>query len=135
MSRLIGDRLPAPMRFEFGPEAKESEGRCVLLASVCEDGSVRVAVLAASEIDVVDDRHLRVRLQSDGSACRNLDGRGHATLWYVLDAAAYSICGRATKNDADDGRTSFTIEIDSVLQDFRQETPMVGGPTYLRVDG
>jgi hypothetical protein len=99
-------------------------------------GSVRVAVLAASEVDVVDDRHLRVRLQSEGSACRNLGARGHATLWYVLDAAAYSICGRAAKDGtADDGRTSFTIEIDAVLQDFRQETPMAGGPTYRRTDG
>ena len=128
MSRAIGNRLPAPMRFEFGPDATAGgPGRCLLLATCDENGSIRVAVVAASEIEVADDRHLRLRPQRGSATGDNLRERAHAALWYVLDGAAYTIQARAAQDQ--DGE-SVMLEIETVLQDFRAEAPMVSGPVY-----
>ena len=131
MSRLIGNRLPAPIRFEFGPDATAGgPGRCVVLATPEESGAVRVAVLATAEIEPLDDRRLRIRVQPGGTTAENLRHRKHATLWYVLDAAAYTIQGRVVTEETIDTDLVYTIEIDAILQDFREDAPMVAGPTY-----
>lgn len=128
MSRSIGNRLPAPMRFELGTGATAGgPDRCMLLATTDASGAVRVAVVATSEIEVQDERHLRFQPQADSITGENLRTRGHASLWYVLDGAAYTIQARAQANQGDE---AVTLEIEAVLQDFRPDAPMVSGPTY-----
>ena len=133
MSQKIGDRRPAPLRFEFGiPAGVGQPGRTVLLGSVDADGSVRFAVLAAAEIACADDRHVRFMLAAESATSKNLAQRSSASLWYVLDAAAYTIKGRtsAAPSSEVDGRCAFEIEIESVWRDFRPDAPMTSGPTY-----
>ncbi len=131
MSRLIGDRLPAPIRFEFGRSAiAGGAGRCVLLATADENGAVRVAVLDTAEVEPLDDRRLQLRVRPDGTTAANLRQRKHATLWYVLDAAAYTIQGRVAGEETVDTDVVCTIEIAAVIQDFREDAPMISGPTY-----
>jgi hypothetical protein len=137
MSQKVGEKLPAPMRFEFGVEAAAGQpGRAVVLGSVDADGSVRFAVLAAEEITVADDEHLRFALASGSATSANLIQRKHASLWYVLDAAGYTIKGRVSGGPAPsgDGRSVFDLEIESVWRDFRPDAPMTGGATYRRIE-
>ena len=133
MSSLIGDRMPAPLRFDFGaPSVAGATARAVLLGSVDEDGSVRFCVLSSAEIDAPDDRLLRIALAKDSATCANLAQRGSASLWCVLDAAAYTVKGRAKQTAAPDDpeRHSFEIAVESVWRDFRPDAPMIAGPTY-----
>ena len=132
MSRLIGDRLPAPIRFELGQGAVAgAPGRCILLATSDASGAVRVSVLATTEVEPQDDRRIRLRVHPPAATLDNLRQRAHATLWYVLDAAAYTIQGRAVAEEpVPEDAVVFTIEIDAVLQDFREDAPMVAGPSY-----
>lgn len=133
MSETIGDRIPAPIRFEFGiPAGSGQPGRAVLLATVDGDGTARFAVIAAAEISCADDKHLRFGLAAGSATSENLAQRQNASLFYVLDAAAYTIKGRAAfaPTSDGDGRLSFEIEVDSVWRDFRPDAPMISGPTY-----
>lgn len=123
------------MRFEFGvPPVEGQPCRAVVLASHDADGSVRFAVLAAEEIEVRDDKHLRFALATDSATTGNLRTRSHVSLWYVLDAAAYTVKGKASvdASPARDGRAAFDIEIESVWRDFRPDAPMTSGATYKR---
>ena len=137
MSEKVGERLPAPMRFEFGVEAAADQpGRAVVLGSVDADGCVRFAILAAEEITVVDDKHLRFALATDSATSANLTQRRYASLWYVLDAAGYTIKGKTSGDQApaDGEHRVFDFEIESVWRDFRPDAPMTGGATYKRID-
>lgn len=133
MSTHIGDRLPAPVRFEFGltPVAGEP-AKAVILSSIDEDGTIRFAVLSTAEISPIDDKRLSIALASDSTTCSNLGRRKAVSLWYVLDAAAYTIKGRTTDagTDAYDGRSRFEVQIESVWRDFRPDAPMTCGPMY-----
>jgi len=133
MSTHIGDRLPAPLRFEFGlPPGAGEPAKAVILGSIDEDGSIRFAVLSMAEILPIDDKRLSVALAAESTTCLNLTQRKAMSLWYVLDAAAYTIKGRMTKpgSAAHDGRTMFEVEIESVWRDFRPDAPMTCGPMY-----
>jgi len=133
MSTHIGDRLPAPVRFEFGlPPSAGEPAKAVLLGSVDEDGSVRFAVLSTAEISAVDDKRINIALAADSTTCSNLTQRKGISLWYVLDAAAYTIKGRMTNvaTQAQDGRSMFAVEVESVWRDFRPDAPMTSGPMY-----
>jgi len=133
MSTHIGDRLPAPVRFEFGVAPGPGEpAKAVILGSIDKDGSIRFAVLSMAEISPIDDKRLGVALAADSMTCSNLTQRKAMSLWYVLDAAAYTIKGRMTKpgSAAHDGRTMFEVEIESVWRDFRPDAPMTCGPMY-----
>jgi len=133
MSLLIGDRMPAPLRFEFGVlSVAGGAARAVLLGSLDEDGSVRFCVLSTAEIEAPDDRRLRIALAKDSATRGNLTQRGAASLWCVLDGAAYTVKGRAKQSAAADDpeRHSFEIEVESVWRDFRPDAPMIAGPTY-----
>ena len=133
MSSHIGDRMPAPIRFEFGlPSGAGEPAKAVLLGSVDEDGSVRVAVLSTAEVSAPNDKRLTIALAPDSTTCSNLAQRKHVSLWYVLDAAAYTIKGRmkqvASSDDA--SRAMYEIEVESVWRDFRPDAPMTCGPMY-----
>ena len=53
MSRLIGGRLPAPLRFELGKAPAPAEpARAVLLATVDDDGSPRIAILSTAVLNL-----------------------------------------------------------------------------------
>lgn len=133
MSTHIGDRLPAPVRFEFGlPPTAGEPSKAVLLASIDEDGSIRHAVLSTAEISAPDDKRLSIALVSGSTTCSNLTQRKNVSLFYVLDAAAYTIKGRMTNvaTETDDGRLTFEVEVDSVWRDFRPDAPMTCGPMY-----
>lgn len=133
MSTHIGNRLPAPVRFEFGlPPSAGQAAKAVLLGSIDEDGSVRFAVLSTAEISAVDDKRLSITLAADSTTCSNLTQRKDVSLWYVLDAAAYTIKGKTTNttSTARDGRSTFEVDVESVWRDFRPEAPMMSGPTY-----
>src|SRR5579859_4907340 len=98
MSTQIGDRLPAPLRFEFGPPPVAGEpAKAVILGSIDADGSIRFAVLSTAELSPVDDKRLTIALAADSTTCSNLTQRNAMSLWYVLDAAAYTVKGRVTK--------------------------------------
>jgi len=125
--------MPAPLRFDFGsPEAEGEPSHAVLLASMDEDGSARFAVLARSELSAPDDRSVRIALHADSSTCANVHARGDVSLWCVLDAAAYTVKGRARAAEVADGMQTFTIEVTSVWRDFQPEAPMISGPMYRR---
>jgi hypothetical protein len=133
MSSLIGDRLPAPLRFEFGtPPFPGAPSHAVLLATVDEGGSPRIAVLSTAEIVAADDRRLRVKLRAGSSSLANVAVRGKAAIWCVLDAAAYTIKGtaRSTSDPSDQGWQAVDFEVESVWRDFEESAPMIGGPTY-----
>jgi len=133
VSTHIGDRLPAPVRFEFGLAPGSGEpAKAVILGSLDEDGSIRFAVLSTAEISPIDDKRLSIALAADGTTCSNLTQRKAVSLWYVLDAAAYTIRGRMTKagSAVNDGRSIFEVEIESVWRDFRPDAPMTCGPMY-----
>jgi len=133
MSTHIGNRLPAPVRFEFGlPPSAGQAAKAVLLGSIDEDGSVRFAVLSTAEISAVDDKRLSIALAAESTTCSNLTQRKDVSLWYVLEAAAYTIKGKTTNttSTARDGRSTFEVDVESVWRDFRPEAPMMSGPTY-----
>ena len=133
MSDHIGDRLPAPVRREFGLRPGSGEAaNAVILGTIDEDGSVRFAVLSTAELSPIDDRHLHIALAKESTTRSNLIARKAVSLWYVLDAAAYTIKGRMTKpgSAAQDGRSMFEVEIESVWRDFRPDAPMTYGPMY-----
>ena len=133
MPTRIGDRLPAPVRFEFGlPAAAGEPAKAVLLGSIDEDGSIRFAVLSTAEISAPDDKRLSIALAADSTTSSNLTRRKAVSLWYVLDAAAYTIKGRMTNaaTETRDGRSVFEVEVESVWRDFRPDAPMTCGPMY-----
>jgi len=133
MSTHIGDRLPAPVRFESGLLPGPGEpAKAVILASIDEDGSIRFAVLSMAEISPIDDKRLGVALAANSTTCSNLTHRNAMSLWFVLDGAAYTIKGRMTKpgSATRDGRAMFEVEIESVWRDFRPDAPMTCGPMY-----
>lgn len=133
MSDKIGDRLPAPLRFELGVPAEAGRpGRAVLLGTVDADGSVRFAVLASAEVTCADDKHVRFALAPETRTSLNLVERRRASLWYVLDAAGYTIHGASSgaPKPLGDGRTEFELEVEAVWRDFRPDAPMTSGPTY-----
>jgi pyridoxamine 5'-phosphate oxidase-like protein len=133
MSQLIGDRIPAPLRFELGvrPAAGET-ARAVLLATVDADGTPRVAILSTAEIAAPDERTLRFELCAGTTTCANLAERKKVAVWYVLDAAAYTVKGTAALSEraGEDGWCSFDVAVEAVWQDFEPGAPMVSGPTY-----
>jgi Pyridoxamine 5'-phosphate oxidase len=133
VSSLIGDRLPAPLRFEFGmPPAPGAQSHAVLLATVDEGGTPRIAVLSTAEIVAADERRLRVKLRTGSSSLANVAARGKAAIWCVLDAAAYTIKGTArfASGPSDEGWQAVDFEVESVWRDFEEGAPMIGGPTY-----
>lgn len=133
MSDHLGDRLPAPARREFGLRPSSGEAaNAVILATIDEDGSIRFAVLSTAEISPIDDKRLSIALAAESTTCSNLTQRNVMSLWYVLDAAAYTIKGRTTKAGSaiHDGRSMFEVEIESVWRDFRPDAPMTCGPMY-----
>ena len=131
MPTLVGDRLPAPLRFDFGaPDVPGEPSHAVLLASMDADGSPRFAVLARSELSAPDDRSVRIALHADSATCANVHTRSEVSLWCVLDAAAYTVKGRARPAEAADGIQTFTVEVTSVWRDFQSDAPMVSGPMF-----
>jgi|SRR5579872_2055396 len=137
MSDSIGDRLPPPLRFELGNVPQSAQANAALLLSVDESGFVRVALLAATHVEAVDERHLRLRVHPQSQTAKNLQARPNATLWSVLDAAAYSVRG-SVRQAPGSGQPdpaewlTFELEITDVLRDFQPDAPLVSGPTYKR---
>ena len=130
--------MPAPLRFELGVPPKPGEiARAVLVATVDDDGSPRIAVISTAECIVTNERRLRIELRSGSATCANLSARRKAALWYVLDGAAYTLKGNATaaQSAADDGWRGFDVELESVWRDFEQHAPMVNGPAYRAAAG
>jgi hypothetical protein len=106
MSTHIGDRLPAPVRFEFGlPPGAGEQAKAVILGSIDEDGSIRFALLSTAEISSIDDKHLGIALAADGRLTK-------------------------PRGATHDGRSMFEVEIESVWRDFRPDAPMTCGPMY-----
>jgi hypothetical protein len=141
MSEEIGSQLPPPLRFELGAHPSEGVPKAALLVTVDADGSSRVAVLGAPELRVRDAKLLEFEVHAGSTTCENLRRSCKAALWYVLDAAAYSIRGEVSEAKAPGGRAGtggrefarFELAIRSVLRDFRADAPMLSGPTYKRM--
>lgn len=137
MSTRIGDRLPAPVRLEFGLQPGSGDpAKAVIVGSIDEDGSIRFAVLSTAEILPIDDKRLSIALAADSTTCSNVTMRKAMSLWYVHGAAAYTIKSRMTKpgSAAQDGRSTFEVEIESVWRDLRPDAPMTCGPMYQAPD-
>jgi len=132
MSQFSGDRLPPPLRFDLAkPAVPGTAAQATLLATTDASGSPRIAVIAGAEIGVDGDKTLRIRLRTDHATCANLLDRRVASLWCVLDGAAYTIqLTAAPAGPAADGMQPFTLSVTGVWCDFRAESPMLGGPTY-----
>lgn len=132
MSEHIGSRIPAPLRFELGAQVQEDIGRAVLLATVDEDGSPRIAVLSHGEVRAIDDGRLVLEVRDETATCRNLAAQRRAALWCVLDAAAYTVKGMVGPAEvpAQVGWRRFTLHIESVWRDFQAAAPMISGPTF-----
>jgi hypothetical protein len=132
MSQHIGNRIPAPLRFELGAQAPQDIGRAALLATVDEDGSPRIAVLSCTEVSAPDDERLMVEVRSGTTTCGNLEAQRKAALWCVLDAAAYTVKGavKPAEGPAQDGWRRFILQIESVWRDFQSSAPMISGPIF-----
>jgi hypothetical protein len=129
MSEKIGDSIPPPLRFELGSEqGADHLCRAVLLVTTDDDGSPRVAVLSYAEVGAVDERHASITVREGTRTHHNLETGREATLWCVLDGAAYSLRG-AVSGSAD----AFELTVKEVLRDFYPESPMMSGPTYHRL--
>lgn len=132
MSKELGATLPPPLRFELGAHPR-GDPKAVLLLTSDEDGAHRVAVLAAAEIKPLDSNRVVLKVHAGSSACANLRRTRQGALWYVLDAAAYCIRGRfAPVDEHDDEFLGFEMQVDSVLQDFQPDAPLISGPTFRR---
>ena len=133
MSVCIGGRMPAPLRFDLNQKpAHGATAAAVLLATVDDDGTPRIAILSPGEIEAPDDAQLLIDIGAESTTCKNLNERGAAAIWCVLDAAAYTIKGRVTEID-DGHRPNFRrvkFSVVSVWMDFDAAGPLVSGPTY-----
>lgn len=84
MSTRIGDRLPAPVRLEFGLQPGSGDpAKAVIVGSIDEDGSIRFAVVSNAEILPIDDKRLSIALAADSTTCSNVTMRKAMSLWYV----------------------------------------------------
>ena len=136
MSQFAGDRMPPPLRFEFGADPAEGAGPhpALVLVTVDESGAPRVAVIARSELTAPDERRLMLSVESGSTTCTNLAARRQASVWCVLDGAAYTIQSVVETVDAAEERTSFGLRVTGVWRDFRPDAPMTAGPTYKRME-
>jgi hypothetical protein len=133
VSQLVGSKLPAPLRFEFGKtDVPGTPAQACLLTTIDADGSPRVAVLELREVGAPDERTVVVRSRDGSTTCANLRERKRAALWCVLDGAAYTVKGKVAPQEGETaaGWSRFVISIDSVWMDFEPSAPMIGGPTY-----
>jgi hypothetical protein len=129
MSENIGKAIPPPLRFELGAEqGADHLCRAVLLVTTDDDGSPRVAVLSYAEVGTLDERRASIAVNEGTRTHHNLASGRDATLWCVLDGAAYSLRG-AIRRSAD----AFELTVKEVLRDFYPESPMMSGPTYRRL--
>ena len=142
MSERVGNSIPPPLRFELGAEQGTDQlCRAVLLATTDDDGSPRVAVLSYGEVRPVDDRRLTIAVNAGTRTHHNMQAARDATLWCVLDGAAYSLRGRVSASpgpaaapERGSGRFgTFELAVEEVLRDFYPEAPMMSGPTYRRL--
>lgn len=130
MSERIGNSIPPPLRFELGAEqGSELLCRAVLLATTDDDGSPRVAVLSYGEVRPVDDRRLSIEVNAGTRTHHNMQASRDATLWCVLDGAAYSLRGHVLGTQVG----TFELTVEEVLRDFYPEAPLMSGPTYRRL--
>jgi hypothetical protein len=128
MSEKIGNAIPPPLRFELGTEQGADQlCRAVLLVTADDDGCPRVAVLSYAEVGALDERRISIKVNEGTRTHHNLAAGRDATLWCVLDSAAYSLRG-SVSGSAD----IFELTINEVLRDFYAESPMMSGPMYRR---
>ncbi len=131
MSEKIGDKLPQPLRFELGEKATGEICRAVLLVTLDEGGAPRAAILSTGEVKPLDERRIAIEVHEQTATAKNLARGGSALLWYVLDAAAYSMRGTVKQMKSDTaGYAAFEMTLSDVLRDFQAGSPMVAGPTY-----
>lgn len=128
MSERIGDSIPPPLRFELGTEQGADQlGRAVLLVTADDDGCPRVAVLSYAEVGARDERCISITVNDGTRTHHNLVAGRDATLWCVLDSAAYSLRGPVVRSG-----DRFELSVKEVLRDFYPESPMMSGPMYRR---
>jgi hypothetical protein len=132
MSEHIGDRLPPPLRFEFGTPSVGDTARALLLITVDDDACARVALLSPVQVGSGGERHVNLTVGSGSRTAQNLRSGRTAVLWCVLDAAAYSIAlaPAAGAAQTQDGQERFDMSVRYVLRDFRPDAPLIAGPTY-----
>ncbi len=138
MSENIGNCIPPPLRFELGAEQGADQlCRAVLLVTVDDDGSPRVAVLSYAEVTALDERRASITVNGGTRTQHNLESGRSALLWCVLDSAAYSLRGSTRKSTAPErssgSRATFELTVDEVLRDFYSDAPMMSGPMYRRL--
>jgi|SRR5215470_3705013 len=132
MSEKIGNSIPPPLRFELGAEqGADRLCRAALLVTADDDGAPRVAVMSYGELHALDERHLSVAVREGTRTYHNLEAGRDATLWCVLDGAAYSLRGHVRKRANE--TATFDLMVEEVLRDFYPEQPMMSGPTYRRL--
>jgi len=126
MSEKIGDMIPPPLRFELGTEQGSDQlRRALLLATTDDDGSPRVAVLSYAEVGALDEHRVSIGVNEGTRTHHNLASGRDATLWCVLDSAAYSLRGSVRSS-----ANAFELTLKEVLRDFYPESPMMSGPMY-----
>jgi hypothetical protein len=134
MAERIGDEVPAPLRFELGQAPPPGNtARAVLLVTVGADGAPRVAVLSPAEVTVPEAGSLRIEVRSASKAAANLARGAQALVWYVLDGAAYSVCGTSRASSTpcvDSNYGAFDLTVQHVYRDFEPGAPMMAPPTY-----
>lgn len=129
MSENIGNAIPPPLRFELGKEqGADHLCRAVLLVTADDDGCPRVAVLSYAEVGALDERRVSIAVNEGTRTHHNLTEGRDATLWCVLDSAAYSLRGPVSK-----AANRFELTVKEVLRDFYPESPMMSGPMYRRL--
>ncbi len=137
MSEELGSVIPAPLRFEFGAHPTGEAAKAVLLVTHDPDGLPRVAVVAASRIEVRSPNRLAFAVHKGSATQVNLERTGRAGLWCVLDAAAYCLRGRVMSATgvrvAGDDMAEMELTVESVLRDFHPSAPLVSGPAYRRI--
>ena len=139
MPDLIGNTIPPPLRFALGNVTQTLAANAALLVSTDDDGCPRVAVLAAAEVEVPQPARMRLRLRPSTRTLHNVRSGRQCLLWCVLDAAGYSVCGRAAdvggaqEREDESDHAHVEVVIESVWRDFNAEAPLLSGPTYRQV--
>jgi hypothetical protein len=112
--------------------AHTAERDAMLLVTVGDDDTPTIAMLSNDALRWRNEETAELTLYGDTRARQNLQRRGLALVWFVLDGAAYSV-GFAVERStprAEDDTSAFVLRVDGVWRDFNADAPLTAGPRY-----
>ena len=138
MSRVIGNRLPAPVfGLLNGRDLRGRLGRAFLVTTVDPEGRPHPAILSYGELLAVDPARLRLAMYEKSRTVGHLKENGRLTLSLVEPGLAYYVKGRATSlppMQKYPRLARFEVAIEEILEDQAEEDEagarITGGITF-----